>query len=517
MKKLTKVLLSVILSASMLVAGGLAFSNLNNAYAKTSVTIGGYGTIYATTGASSVEYGTYAQPNTGVVNKVTVSGNKEFTGVKLTGKASSSFNLGTIDISKSNWAGTATSVVEGDNNSFLEFVYQPSKKDSSLVAKKYVAEILFVDFILTDVNDPTNFLQLRAITYPTANDWAGAPSVRAYAKKAVKADGTTVEQDWGIYRADQTALPTSGFAHKSHIFAENATKLGLGDKDLIITAHGAQTAPLALYFAGNAVYTSASSRVHNKGVGLDVSHLVRDFDATTEKENLYSKHGAWGGFSSNMVNVTCRFGDMQNGATSTSIVITKLGDYNFNNLDINDGEANVVSGASSVEGSVKFGDYDQLTSGKTYSGINLTGGTGTTFNLGTMSINDTYFDKNWGYVKGLGSKASIVDLSTENNGAYTNFNTAGKVSGAYYTGTDEAFTHGTADSRSFISFVINPSVLSDYATSTQKEIFKVTLREVDNPTNFVTYHIELLHSNYSKAFELIIRCSATNNTAMGNW
>ena len=147
MKKLAKIVLGVILSVAMVVMGGLAFSNLNNAYAKTSVTIGGYGTIYATTGASSVEYGTYAQPNTGVVNKVTVSGNKEFTGVKLTGKASSSFNLGTIDISKSNWAGTATSVVEGDNNSFLEFVYQPSKKDGSLVAKnmllKYYSSTLF--------------------------------------------------------------------------------------------------------------------------------------------------------------------------------------------------------------------------------------------------------------------------------------------------------------------------------------------------------------------------------------
>lgn len=515
MKKLTKVLLGVILSVAMVVAGGLAFSNLNNAYAKTSITIGGYGTIYATTSASSVDYGTYAQPNKGYVNGATVSTNKEFTGVKLTGNGSSKFNLGTIDISKSNWAGTATSVVEGNNSSFLEFVYQPSKKDGTLVRGTSYNEIGWVDFQLTDVNDPTNYLYLRAITYVSASDnYCGAPSVRAYASKAIKADGTTVEQGWGIYRADKTELPTSGFAHKSEIFADNAKKLGLGDKDLIITAHGAQTTPLALYFAGNAVYTSATTSAASKGVGIDVSHLVRDFDATTEKENLYSKHGAWGGFSSNMVNVTCSFGSLANGATSTSIVITKLGDYNFNNADINDGEANVVSGASSGEGSVKFGDYDQLTSGKTYSGINLTGGTGTTFDLGTMSINDTYFDKNWGYVKGLGAKSCVVDLSTENAGAYTNFNTAGKVSGAYYTGTDEAFTHGTADSRSFISFVINPSALSDYATSTQKEIFKVTLREVDNPDNFVTYHIELLHSNDSKAFELIIRCSATNNTAI---
>ena len=109
MKKLTKIVLGVILSVAMVVTGGLAFSNLNNAYAKTSIEVVGVGTVSTASSGASVDYGSYKQ----------LHNDNYFTGVRLTGKTGASFNLGTIDISKSNWAGTKNTVVKGDNNSFL--------------------------------------------------------------------------------------------------------------------------------------------------------------------------------------------------------------------------------------------------------------------------------------------------------------------------------------------------------------------------------------------------------------
>ena len=493
MKKFSKILLGAILSVTMAVTSVLAFNNMQNAYAKSYLFVDGHGAIYSPTG-DVVEQGTYAQPN-----KTTTS----FTGIKLTGGTGATFNLGEIDISTSKWANSDstlgyTSVTQGgEYNSFIDFAFHPTNKDNFTIHNTTSGgEMNSFDIIVSQGNK--NFT-IRTVYY--AYDGVYEFVCRA------KADN---QKYFGAFRdnAYLIALDTST-VRKYHVTSKTATAMGI--KSGSVNMNGSNTIPLSYYFDNNAVFTPATFGTGTTGLG--VSYLIRDFDSEDVKYNndvqtdsmgktmavagTTAKCTVWNGFESTadgktLVNVTIQFGVVNN-VDKSSIVVTKLGNTSFTSGIVVD-EDDVISGATAYSGSAKFGAYPQLTSGKTYKGIKLTGGVGDKFDLGAMSINDTYFDDSWSYVKG--------------QHVYNNFT---DYNGAFYTGTDQAFTGAPAKSRSFISFVLDPSVLSDYALGDEKEIFKITLTEVGKPTNFVTYHVKLYYSKDSKIFELLITCTATNN------
>ena len=481
MKKLTKIVLGVILSVAMVVTGGLAFSNLNNAYAKTSIEVVGVGTVSTESSGASVDYGSYKQ----------LHNDNYFTGVRLTGKTGAYFNLGTIDISKSNWAGTKNTVVAGNNNSFLELVFDPHDTDQDLRSGvNWTGELSYVQFQFTQGNTT---LTLRVRYYNYSNSGKDTDVSNEYTVGATISNNL---EDLGCYRlkqGDKTLTTLQSGVRKGNLNLADATALGYAKSGHVFSSRGDATYAIPFYydFDDVALYTPGTF----PATGLDDNYLIRDFDSTEPVENKKKTITTWSGFTKNgnngevLVDVKATFGTVY-GDSPSSIVITKLGDYNLNaNATLYNNDAKVLNVAG-VNGSAKLGTYAQSVSGKEYTGINLTGAKGTTFNLGTMSINDTYFDKDWRYDNSQG-----VINSKESKGKYT--------------GTNFVDVGEGADTRSFIDFVINPN--ADGVTLNSKTVmFTITLTEVGKPENFVTYHI----TNYSdKEQELQVLCSATNNVA----
>lgn len=272
---------------------------------------------------ATANLGKYAQAGNGI----------EYSGINLTGGTNATFDLGYIDLSKSNWDGTVDSLT-GVGNSFIDVVFNPS-----------VANPLSVDD--SDRNNPKAITELSSFTVKLSQGTKNIEFlVRFYYNEigdynefaiSAKADNQT---DFACYRYGESAL--SRTVRKGSVKPADASILYGVNSRQKIGAVGYSQAPLSLYFENNALYTNSTySDVSPEA--LTKSYLIRDFCSSAANLN---NGETWGGFDTisgkTMVNVTVTFGEVNATSGVSSIVISKLGNYNF--ADSSTKESNVVFG-----------------------------------------------------------------------------------------------------------------------------------------------------------------------------
>ena len=323
-----------------------------------------------------VEYGVYEQPNFAGVN---------FKGARLIGGTGATFNLGNIDISKSNWLGTATSVkantASNKNNSFLEFAFHPTNKDNFTCNNSSEGgELSHVTF---KISQGERFFEFKTVYYSYKKSSTSAPTYELLIR--AKADN---QSNWGAFRSNLSYLIANdtSVARKTTITKSDADSLGIynNGSDLKVGFQGNSQTAFPFYFANNALYTPMTYT----STGYTDAYLIRDFDSTNVKYNndtTTSNAGAitsgkakaivWQGFTADEsgavnVNVSVTFGTVSNSEVS-SIIITKLGDNYLTEAPIEEekqANINVINGSylryrngEVVTDSVKEGDVLRFT------------------------------------------------------------------------------------------------------------------------------------------------------------
>lgn len=590
MKKhcLRKIIASSILSLSMVVSAGLAFTSMNNnGYASAAIF-----TVSAESYASSIGKSTGATAAGGSFNYESYGPEKSDTtynftrcGVRLTGGAGSTFDLGLIDISKSDWNGTQ-STITGKFASFLEFAYLPST--DLLGIKKY--ELAQFTITLTDAADSDNkmFIYVES-TDPNSN--SDTDPVTTYVKAMASGQDAA-----GAYRYNKafvgaTGNQTTGYVQKNVIVdTTNITAQMPWKNNQGFRPYGFGTQPMAFIFdkADNTLYSQVTFNKSNDE--LSKSFAIRCFNEGTYQDGIAkSTDKPWAGFKSDLVNVSIKFDTLSKDATSTSIVVTSLGGVaatktgeevifsyddaalkvipvqnktvasvgeefainvpsecatafykdaytgdrkveilnngssvkTFNNSDITDNKVNytfankgvytvkitcgtyvceykvtvmgseynssLINYANGIEASdgalATNGTYtynpnyafhgSQVTKTQSHEGIKLTGGTGSTFNLGTVSLKNS---------KWVGRETAI----------------SGKYS-------------------SFFDFVYLPTAASVEVLHPELTCFTLKLADVNNPENFM--EIEFKAEDHNDSTEhiamLAIRAKASNQAELG--
>lgn len=245
--------------------------------------------------------------------------NVNYTGLKLTGGEYATFDLGTIDIAKSNWEGTATTIT-GAYESFFDFVFAPT---SDITIKE--KELNQFTIRLTDVNDVNNYVDIKVWPRDSGFEWVYAINTIAVGQS----------QDGAFRNKATPTLITSPFVTKNEINATTASVIGL-DGAVTMFPNGDSVKPFSLVFDvdDNALYSPVT---YGSGE-LATSYAIRDYD---EAYNV--NDATWAGFSKDangcaLVNVSLTYGTLGYGE-ETSIIVTKLGEYDFskgNTVDENE-------------------------------------------------------------------------------------------------------------------------------------------------------------------------------------
>lgn len=248
-------------------------------------------------------------------------------GLQLKGGVNATFDLGTIDLSKSNWEGTATTIT-GAPTSFFDFVY-----DWQANTDIKNSELESFTLRLTDVVDASKYVDITL--RPGNSGYKMVHSIRAKANN---------QSQFGAFRnkTTPTLIVPGNFVTKSSINSTTATALGL-DEGFTVDCISNGSIPFSLVFdvEDNALY----SPVTFSGIAeLDSSYAIRDFD---EAYNV--NDATWDGFSKDangkvLVNATITFGSVIN-ADETAIVITKISSYDYSKGVVADANESVVEQA----------------------------------------------------------------------------------------------------------------------------------------------------------------------------
>ena len=312
MKKLSKILVTALLSASMCLSGFIAINTIKTSAIvdASTVTLSDYASSISAVGGSA----SYVE-NEAQVSQV----NGKFTGIKLSGAQGTVFNLGTFNIGSSNWAGTNEKTVastETDKNeSMLEFVYAPSKALDRLNGTTSDSGVLVFTF-----NQGTKQLQIQTRNYGTPTE--------VY---AISYDAKTSEQSaFGAYRNGKGwQTGQNKYVLRKALTVANAANMGITlSENACIDGSGASTAANSIYYDFNdiALYTPD---IYNGSSQLDKSLLIRDLDATGATNG---DDTPWAGFDKDengncMVEVSVK---LESVSMVDSFIITKIGDTVFN-------------------------------------------------------------------------------------------------------------------------------------------------------------------------------------------
>lgn len=348
MKKssLRKIIASVSLSLCMAFSAGIALTSFtSNGYASASTTVTGSAyasTVVKSTGASATFVKDEAQ---------LYATDSKFTGLKLTGGAGASFDLGQVNIGDSDWAGTSTTAVSENannkNNSFFEFVHAPHSKtfcpEKENASDNESTELKEVVFTFTQ---GTQKMYVSVKSY-REGDWD---------ELNIMAKGGN-QPNYGCFRSDRNFV--TAIVRKGQVLATTATALGLGNTELKVNTIGKSTTTIPLYYdvKETAIYTSITSSVVPS---LANSFLIRDFNSTNAKENLLSD-GNWTGFKKDsngkiMVDVNVTFTSVTSGCTETSIIVTKLGNTQIGEtITVEDKDMDVIPVKNNI-GNVAVGN-----------------------------------------------------------------------------------------------------------------------------------------------------------------
>ena len=184
-------------------------------------------------------------------------------------------------------------------------------------------------------------------------------------------------------------------------------------------------------------------------------------------------------------------------ATSAVIATTGLNKTGANAATQTVATSGIVSTvtASGSNASVSYvTGKKQVSVDNAFTGLRLTGTTGSTFDLGEFKL--------------------------DNNKMYWNGNVKDDTSGTY-TGTNDHDKAANADNTksygSIFSFVYDPNVAASVTGDLEINHLYVTFTEVGNESNYVTMYVQDHHTGSGTGNDngLLIRASATNNTTYG--
>ncbi len=317
MKKhgLSKIIASLTLSLTMVVSAGLAFSQMTSSdytsAATLNVSAGAYANSIVTggEGTASVYDGTYTAVDTGADDSK--SDDHSFTrqGIKLTGKADSTFDLGKIDISKSSWNGTETSIT-GAYNPFIEFVYLPTT--DKLTQRQ--SELTQFSIKLTDATDENNYVEIYV---NVVEHDAGGGNV--YKMMSFKTKGNN-QGKFGAWR-NSVGLVTSGYVAKETVLnTANSYQFGTNTASAV-RPNGMARFPVGLVYDNNTLYSNVTFATSS--TQLSSSYAIRNYSTSYDASN----QATWGGFKGDFVNVSIKFNALVDGVDSTSILLTSLGGF----------------------------------------------------------------------------------------------------------------------------------------------------------------------------------------------
>lgn len=321
--KFTKKLLVSVLSIIALTTFAVGCDNSNDPsnVKGENIAPSGYVSYVSALNGGSVSFNEEIQP----------ANEKAFKGAVLTGNEGAKFDLGDIDITKGKWQGTHNTVT-GEFTSFLEFVHQPTIAGA--------VEIQSVLITLTEVEKPTNSMQIyvRSIPEKSNNTLTGNYTDNFYivakAQNQSKFGSYLSGNSIGLVETNiSNKMATSVL--KSTVYSDAAKKTGLGDGNLKINAKGSAETPIALIYdkQENCLYspvTYDNTAVTDK-TSMHTSYAVRDFDEIYCDTTSRTGDITWGGFTTNLVNVTLTF---EQASAQSSIIITKIGGYDLTGNEV---------------------------------------------------------------------------------------------------------------------------------------------------------------------------------------
>lgn len=303
-----------------------------------------------TSANASATYGTYKQ----------LSVSAEFTGLRLTGKTGAKFDLGAIDIGKSDWAGNYNSASKpsggNTNESILEMLFDPHDNiEFRSSGGGGTGELSNVTLTFTQGSES---MSIRMSYYSYTDDKAGHEVM-----VTTKAGN---QLGFGAYRSNLEKL--TGGIRKGRIVKSDFSKFGLnGKEDLFSGCWGTSTVALPIYYDFNDVALYTPSQYQATADGLNDAYLIRDFNSTEAKYNSPDPSiiETWSGFKKDsngrcVVNVTAEFGTVR-GTSPSSVIITKLGNYDFTLGSIDLKDSDYVKDRVNVVAETKVGAEITLT------------------------------------------------------------------------------------------------------------------------------------------------------------
>lgn len=351
-KSFLKIALTSVLSVTMCLTGALAVKSVMPANA---LSEGVGATVNVTTGVignMSTNNGTIAY----VADKKQVSNDKTFSGVRLTGKTGTKFDLGNfkLDDNRMYWNGNVKDAVtnnmyQGTNDrdkaanadnatsygSFFSYVYDPN----SAAVNAGDLEVYQMVVKLTEVGNADNWMSVSLSRTYYDNKYTRELRILAAA---------TGNATYGVERYRTGTAEASGTT-----LSENARKFYNGD--------GTATEPLSLVWDNGKATVYTTSAYLDSADGINGAWGIRQFNAVKEDyapgakgQDTYASrnYSPWNGFTDGAtLNCTVEFVTV-NSEEPSSIIITSLGGhdltsetYDVSDMAVETENATAVAGA----------------------------------------------------------------------------------------------------------------------------------------------------------------------------
>ena len=366
-KNIFKVALTSVLSVAMCLSGAIAVKSVMPAKAFAEDTV---------ETKSIVNNVTYSGSNASVGYGENTDGTgKSFTGLKLTGGTGATFNLGTIDLSKSYWNGV--DMTYGTEQSASDLT-DAAKAEMQLKGDGEAVDYNKFLYDESETNYNSKYFYDGSDAYANFIAFAFAPHVDRYKKTDYDIDTTGTPKFNYKELKDMTITLTDADGNCLTIkTTEQSDTNATGGRKLGVGGDGQKTGGMRKFSPANTVRLYEGLRVQMSDVGgadqvpyqfcynqnwsaaseeennpalyspngsgaaptIAGTWLIRKFAKTSYVDNSLNDTNAWYGFSSSKVNVTVKFDNVQtvsdkndasvtNGGV-TSLVITSLGGFDL--------------------------------------------------------------------------------------------------------------------------------------------------------------------------------------------
>lgn len=315
MKKLSKILCVTALALTMTLSGAISLFSYSKVNASTSsvVTVSEYASainskLSGQEGASA-SYVVDAKPwfvqdanmSSANFNARTDSGQKlpYVTGIKLTGKEGAIFDLGFVDLNKSSVNTSAEEYVSFLN--VFPFAHLFKSKNSPAGSGGTQNEIDCIEIFITNVYDSSEFINVKLSTGSN------------YDKVKLTAKATNNSE----YKADVLSGSQYTFGN-----VETTYEVGWDAND----------GSIDICYSNGAIYANVTNKNKNKFL------LIRNFANDESAYEDGTNHTKWNGFTQKdgktLVNVKVKLSDLNlnAGQTDSSVIITKLGEHNYEEI-----------------------------------------------------------------------------------------------------------------------------------------------------------------------------------------